>query len=107
VKGDKRHYAHRRERFYGKALSAAELVMLEEARDLEGLNEEIAMLRVRLVTVLRDHPDDLRLLTHGISILVRAVATQYRLSPKARRDLSDHLSNLLNSLGDQLLPAAK
>jgi hypothetical protein len=80
--------------------------MLEEARDLEGLDEEIAMLRVRLVTALRDHPDDLRLLTHGISILVRAVAAQYRLSPKARRDLSDHLSNLLNSLGDQLLPTA-
>jgi hypothetical protein len=105
VKGDKRHYAARRERFYGKALSQAELVMLEEARDLEGLDEEIAMLRVRLFTALRDHPEDLRLLTHGIAILVRAVAAQYRLSPKARRDLSDHLSNLLNSLGDQLLPA--
>ncbi len=100
----KRHYAARRERFYGNALSQAELEMLEEARDLEGLDEEIAMLRVRLFTALRDHPEDLRLLTHGISILVRAVAAQYRLSPKARRDLSDHLSNLLNSLGDQLLP---
>ena len=94
----------RRDRFYGKALSQAELLMLEEARDLEGLDEEIAMLRVRLLAALRDHPDDLRLLTHGIGILVRAVAAQYRLSPKARKDLAGHLTNLLNSLGDQLLP---
>ena len=40
----------------------------------------------------------------GISMLVRAVATQYRLSPKARKDLADHLAATLNAVRDQLHP---
>jgi hypothetical protein len=94
-----------RERFYGDALTEAEQLLLEEARRMEGLDEEIAVLRVRLRKALDERPEDLRLLTHGIDMLVKAVAAQYRLSPKARRDLAGHLTNLLNSLGDQLLPA--
>jgi hypothetical protein len=87
-------------------MSEAEQLLLEQARNMEGLDEEIAMLRVHLRKALEASPDDLRLLTLGVNMLVKAVAAQYRLSPKSRRDLSDHLSNLLNSLGDQLLPAA-
>ena len=94
-----------RERFYGDALTEAEQLLLEEARRMEGLDEEIAVLRVRLRKALDERPEDLRLLTHGIDMLVKAVAAQYRLSPKARRDLAGHLTNLLNSLGDQLLPS--
>ncbi len=97
--------AGQRERFYGDALTEAEQLLLEEARRMEGLDEEIAVLRVRLRKALDERPEDLRLLTHGIDMLVKAVAAQYRLSPKARRDLAGHLTNLLNSLGDQLLPA--
>jgi hypothetical protein len=41
----------------------------------------------------------------GIALLVRAVATQYRLSPKARKDLADRMAAVLNSIGDQILPA--
>ncbi len=95
----------RRGGFYTEALSEAEQLLLEKAREVEGLDEEIAVLRVRLRKALDEAPEDLRLLTQGVGMLVRAVAVQYRLSPKARRDLTDHLANLLNSLGDQLLPA--
>ncbi len=36
---------------------------------------------------------------------MRAVATQYRLSPKARKDLAERMAAVLNSVGDQILPA--
>jgi hypothetical protein len=39
-----------------------------------------------------------------MDILVRAVATRYRLSPKSRKNLADSLAATLNSLGNQLLP---
>lgn len=94
-----------REFFYGASLSEAERELLPAARSLEGLQEEIAALRVRLHTAMRDHPEDFPLMVRGIGMLVRAVAAQYRLSPEARRDLADRLAALLNSLGDQLLPA--
>ncbi len=76
---------------------------------MEGLEAEIAVLRVELLKLMKTPTEDFdfRLLTHGIDMLVKAVATQYRLSPKARKDLADHITNLLHSLGDQLLPAGR
>lgn len=91
--------------FYDHSLSEAERERLPAAREMEGLDEEIAVLRVRLMTAMNEHPQDFRLLSQGVEMLVKAVAAQYRLSPKARRDLADHITNVLNSLGDQLLPA--
>jgi hypothetical protein len=102
---DGRRHIDDPEEFYGRSLTFAEREQLSAARELEGLGEEIAVLRVKLQTALREHPEDLKLLTHGIAALVSAVAAQYRLSPKARKDLADNLANVLNSLGDQLLPA--
>jgi hypothetical protein len=90
---------------YAESLTEAEREHLKHARKLDGLAEEIAVLRVRLFTALKEHPQDFRLLVAGVGMLVRAVATQYRLSPKARKDLADRMSAVLNSLGDQLLPA--
>ena len=73
---------------------------------LAGLEEEIAILRVRIKEASDEHPQDLRLLTHGINALTKTLAVQYRLSRKARNDLADNLAAALNSLGDQLLPPA-
>jgi len=91
--------------FYSESLTDAERGSLEAARKLEGLEEEIALLRARLLTSLKEHPEDFQLLLAGVGMLVRAVATQYRLSPKASRDLADKMKAALDVLGDQLLPA--
>jgi hypothetical protein len=92
-------------KFYADSLSEAERELLPIARKMEGLAEEIAVLRVKLNTALKDHEKDFELMVAGIGMLVRAVATQYRLSPKARKELADQMTLVLNSLGDQLLPA--
>ena len=91
--------------FYAAALTDAERLHLADARRVDGLDEEIALLRVRLRSALEERPEDFDLLRDGIALLVRAVATQYRLSPKARKDLADRMAAVLNSVGDQILPA--
>jgi hypothetical protein len=91
--------------FYADAVTRAERRQLRDARSIQGLEQEIAVLRVRLKAAVREHPEDLRLLVYGIQVLVRAVAAEYRLSPKARADLADSLAAVLNSFGDQVLPA--
>ena len=90
--------------FYRQALTEAEQVELSQAQEVEGLDDEIALLRVRLKRGVMERPQDLPLLVRGLDLLVKAVAARYRLSPKARRDLADNLAATLNSLGDQLLP---
>ena len=90
--------------FYGGALDQAERLDLEQAQEIEGLDDEIALMRVRLKRAVEEHPEDVQLLVKGLDILVRAVGARYRLSPKSRRDLAENLAATLNSLGDQLLP---
>lgn len=90
--------------FYRQALDRADRLDLERAQEVEGLDDEIALLRVRLKRAVEEHPQDVQLLVKGVDILVRAVGARYRLSPKSRKELTDNLAATLNSLGDQLLP---
>jgi hypothetical protein len=90
--------------FYDDAVSEAEQVELPEARQMEGLDEEIAVLRVRLKQTLKDHPCDLQLIAKGVDLLVKAVAAKYRLSPKAQRDLSDSIAGVVRGIGAVLYP---
>jgi hypothetical protein len=91
--------------FYESSLTEAEREELPAAAEIEGLADEIAVLRVRLKTAVRQHPEDFALMVQGVGMLVRAVTAQYRLSPRARKDLADNLAAVLNSMGDQILPA--
>jgi hypothetical protein len=86
--------------FYCQALSEAERADLPVALEIEGVDEEIAMLRLRLRTALAEHPEDLQLMFKGIDLLAKAVATRYRLSKRAERQLADSLANVVRSLGD-------
>ena len=101
----KRPRRRRLRNFYDDdCLSETERMQLREAASVENLADEIALLRVRLKKALKDRPKDYWLLERGIGILVKAVSTQYRLSPKARHDLADNLAAVFNSLGDHILP---
>ena len=90
--------------FYTRALGEAEKNLLPQARELEGLDEEIALLRVKLIQALREKPQDLELLLKGVGMLVRAVSTRYRLSKNAEEDLYQSVLGVLRGIGDALSP---
>jgi len=90
--------------FYAKALGEAERRELPEARQMEGLDEEIAVMRVRLQRALKERPGDVQLISKGLDLLVKAVAAKYRLSPKARKDLSDSIAGVVQGIGMALYP---
>ena len=88
--------------FYQESLSEAE--RWEQARQMEGLDEEVALLRVRLKEALEGRPQDMQLIAKGVDLLVKAVAAKYRLSPKAQRDLSDSIAGVVRGIGTALYP---
>ncbi|MCS7206791.1 MAG: hypothetical protein NZ951_02515 [Dehalococcoidia bacterium] len=90
------------EGFYAEALSQAERLRLPRARQVEGLDEEIALLRLRLLALAQREPQRLDLLLKGMNTLLRLVATKYRLSPKAGEDLGQALAQVLTSISTQL-----
>ena len=94
----------RPEEFYEEALSKAEHVRLSRARQIQGLDEEIALLRLRLSRLTEEQPENLELLIKGIGMLVRAVSAKYKLSHKAEEDLYQSLLGVLQGIGSVLLP---
>ncbi len=62
------------------------------------------MLRVKLLTALDKHKEDIPLMLRGIDLLVKAVSARYRLSKQAEDDLAASLSNVLRGVGGLLAP---
>ena len=100
----------RRRNYYGSlALSKAERLELGRAGSVEGLADEIALLRAQLKRAVGASPrtvkarKDLKVVTEGVETLLRAVSTQYRLSPRASGDLSDSFAAVLKGFGEQLM----
>ena len=88
--------------FYEAALSEAERLLLEQARDQRGLEEEMALLRLKLQTLAIDQPDDLNRFLRLLELLTRMVATQYRVSKQAESDLTESLVSVAKRLGSVL-----
>jgi hypothetical protein len=88
-------------RFYASVLDEAELV---QALEPEGVDEEIAVLRVKLRAHLHDHPEDFRLMLRSIELIARAVAARYRMTPVRKDDLAASLAAALNEVGKQIFP---
>ena len=93
------------ESFYASALSEAERADFDEARRVEGLDEEVALLRLRLREALGDEPQDFKLLQNGVRLLVQALLARHRLSPKQAENLSEAAANLLEEFGEVLREA--
>lgn len=107
-KSDSPRRAQRREKlardFYGSALDAAEQIELEAASDVEGLDREIALLRMKLREAVSERPEDLELMLRGMTTLVNAVSARFRLSKRAEEELSESIAGVVRGVGGLLSP---
>ena len=92
----------RKQSFYSKVLTEAEKVALEEAKDIQGIDNEIALLRVKLQSLLQKAPNNIQLQVKAANTLARLVRLKYQLSPQARDNLADAISEVLKELGGSL-----
>ena len=84
--------------FYQGVLETATTADLAAAATTEGLDDEIALLRLLIRRELAANPDDLRLALQGLTLLVRAVVARYRLNPADEADLEARLVNAVQAL---------
>jgi hypothetical protein len=78
--------------FYRSALDTALQTDLDAAAAAEGLDDEVALLRLLVRRELAERPENLRLVLQGMTLLVRAVAARYRLSPSDQDALEQRLA---------------
>ncbi len=93
-----------RNAFYAGVLSEDERARLEAAREMEGINEEVAILRTMLRDQIMQSPEKVELLFKSMNMLTKVVAAQYKLSPKSQDDLNDSIIGVINGIGRELWP---
>jgi hypothetical protein len=89
----------RTKNFYESALSEAEKTSVQFAREVDGIDEEVALLRLRLRTVVQSNPKDFPLMLRGLEVLKRLLEVRFRLGEKQ----SDALGAELAQIRDELI----
>ena len=84
--------------FYLQALSEAEKLGLEEARDIAGLDEEIAMLRVKLRELIENDPDRFDLQLKITNTIARLVGIHYNISKAQKKSLKEAITRVLTEI---------
>ena len=87
-----------RRRFYDEALSEAERADLPVALQVDGVDQEIAMLRLRLRTAVKERPEDVALMLKGIDVLRKMVAMRYKLPRRDQRDFEKESARLRDEI---------
>jgi hypothetical protein len=84
--------------FYRRALDEAEKLELEEASQVEGIDEEIALLRVKLRELLEEQPGRIDLHFEAANIIARLVRTRYQITKEQRRSLKEAIQKVLTEV---------
>jgi hypothetical protein len=86
--------------FYAKALSQAERRFLRDAMGVEGLDEEIALLRLWLHDAVGAESRDVELMFKGAALLARLVQTKFNLSKADAGDLRAAITHAVTALSE-------
>jgi len=81
--------------FYSATLSPAETSQLWNITNLEGVDPEIAFIRVKLQSSLQYDPGNRRVIREASRLLVKWYSANYRLDPTDRSYLKTVVENLL------------
>jgi len=84
--------------FYAKSLTEAEKLELNKARTIEGIDDEIALLRVKIQALIANDPENITLLLDATGTLARLVRIRYRLSPKEEHGVKEAITKVLTEL---------
>ena len=84
--------------FYSRALDEAEKVELEAASQIEGLDEEIALLRVKLKELVENQPDRVDLHFEAANTIAKLVRTRYQISKEQKKSLKEAVAKVLTEV---------
>lgn len=96
--GQPRNQNARTHGFYSRVLDDAEQIDLELAAGVSGIDDEIALMRVKIMRLVEQDPDNLALLIDATNTLSRMVKTRYNLSQHDGDNVTDAISKVLKGL---------
>ncbi|MBM3156458.1 MAG: hypothetical protein FJ004_04150 [Chloroflexi bacterium] len=96
----------RRHGFYSKVLDEAQQMDFELAEDVHGIDDEIALLRVKIKALIEKDPENLQLIMQASGTLARLLRTRYTLEKGQGKGIKDAIQNVLTEIAVPLGVAA-
>jgi len=88
----------RKHGFYSKVLDETEQLDFELATGVEGIDNEIALLRVKIKSLLENDPENMKLIVQATNTLARMVRTRHNISHEDKKGLKEAVSNVLRDV---------
>jgi len=85
--------------FYQDALDSNQRVNFSKAASLEGVNEEISLLRVVIKKILDDDPENTKMLIAAVNLLAKLVKIRYTITPEQKQSLREAIQNIIKDVG--------
>ncbi len=88
----------RKHGFYAKVLDEAEQLDFELASGVNGIDDEITLLRVKIKSVLEKDPENIKLIMQATNTLAGLVKTRYKISKEQKKGLKEAIGNVLRDI---------
>jgi hypothetical protein len=88
----------RKHGFYSAILNDAEKSLLERAAGIEGLDEEIAIFRIKLREIMVKHPENVQLAIEAANALTRLIRTRYNITRGQKNALKEAITRVITDI---------
>ena len=84
--------------FYVKSLNEEERLNFQQATEVEGLDSEIALMRVKIQSLVAREPDNLKMITQAVTALARVIMTKFNISKSDKKTFAEAMENALKDI---------
>jgi hypothetical protein len=88
----------RKHGFYSRVLDETEQMDFELASGVNGIDDEIKLLRVKIIALAERDPDNLRLFMQATETLARLIKTNYKITNNQIKGLKEAIGNVLREV---------
>jgi hypothetical protein len=88
----------RKHGFYASVLDEIQKQALKQAAQVEGLDDEIGILRLKLKSVVQHDPENVRLISQAAVSLARLLRTRNQLGKNDKNSLREAMQNVIRDI---------
>lgn len=88
----------RKHGFYSKVLDEKEQAAYDKAVFVEGIDEEIALLRVKMVSLLERDPENIRLVSQAANTLIKLMLIKHEIDKKDPNSMKEAIATVLKEV---------
>jgi len=84
--------------FYSRVLDETEQIDFELATGVNDIDDEIALLRVKIKSVLEKDPENIKLIMQAVNTLAGLIKTRYNITKEQKKGLKEAIGNVLRDV---------